>query len=479
MADMYTYLFPYENIPYGSKILIYGAGDVGQEYLRQMLITRYCDVIGFLDRAYDAYPQMVVPIYPPDEVRRLSFEYIVLAFKMGMHVRAVTQDLAEFGVSVNQIVYSEPRKTGDVLVTGASNFADMATSDFAFARAGISIALKYGPGLGDAIVKKKFFAELVAMLPDCKIDIYCPGVSGMVRSIYRGQKNLNAVIDDGGALYAKMMGQYDIALTLSFMVEVDGLHEETLLKSNADFANRMIKFREACEKYHLSNAAVVNRFVHFHRMKYMGLSYYTYLNYTGVFHITDQHTDIPLDASYEKKFQALGIGKRYITINYGGGVASSRKNNEVAKEWPFEHLEKFVRLFKEKYPDIQVVQLGTADTLRVDGADAYFMGESLELVKYILLHSRLHIDKEGGLVHLATQLGTKCVVCFGPTQEWFFGYLENINIKAGNCHGCYCLYDGFDVCARGMEKPECMWGITPEMVMERVEEYMGNDFSKR
>ena len=98
MHNQYIYLFPYEKIPYGSKILIYGAGDVGQEYLRQMLITRYCDVVGFLDRAHEIYPQMVVPIYPPDEVGRLSFDYVVLAFKMGVHVRAVTQTLVDFGV---------------------------------------------------------------------------------------------------------------------------------------------------------------------------------------------------------------------------------------------------------------------------------------------------------------------------------------------------------------------------------------------
>ena len=79
----YTYLFPYEQIPYKSNILIYGAGDVGQEYLKQMMLTKYATVLGFVDRAWDKYPQMVVPIYSPEQVGRISFDYIVLAFKMG------------------------------------------------------------------------------------------------------------------------------------------------------------------------------------------------------------------------------------------------------------------------------------------------------------------------------------------------------------------------------------------------------------
>lgn len=480
MKNNYTYLFPYEKIPYGSKILIYGASDVGQHYLQQMMLTKYCKVVGIIDRAYDKYPPFVVPIYPVNKVQMLSYDYIVLAFKMGEHVRTVTQALRELGVAREQIIYIEPRKTIEVLAENSLIHAPQKhtqkhTYEYAFLRSGVSVAFRYGPGLGDAIVKKKFFSEFVRMSPDCNIDIYCPGVSGMIQSLYRNEANLNAVIDDGGALYAKMMRRYDVALNLTFMFEIDGLHEEALLKSNPDFGRCMKAFREAYEKYHLTNTEVVNRFVHFHRMKYLGLDYYTYPDYTGVFHITDHHVKIPLNASYERRFLALELGRQYITINYGGGVAASRKNNEIAKEWPFEYLEKFARLFKEKYPAIQVVQLGTADTLRVDGVDAYIMGESLELVKYILLHSRLHIDKEGGLVHLATQLGTRCIVCFGPTQEEFFGYPENSNIKAGKCHGCHCLYDGFDVCARGMEKPECMWSITPEMVMEEVERVIIND----
>lgn len=54
------------------------------------------------------------------------------------------------------------------------------TYDYAYLHEGISIALKYGPRLGDAIVKKKFFTELVSMAPGCRVDIYSPGVGSAV-----------------------------------------------------------------------------------------------------------------------------------------------------------------------------------------------------------------------------------------------------------------------------------------------------------
>ena len=468
MSEKYTYLFPYEKVPQGSHIIIYGAGDVGQEYLQQMQLTGYCEIVAFVDKAYDKYSPMIVPIYPVDKVRTLSFDYVVLAFKMGAHIRAVTKLLLELGVSNNQIIYVAPRNEIKILISDIDT-SEVSGENYAYKHDGVSIALKYGPGIGDTLVKKKIFMEIVSMEPNCHIDIYCPGISQVVHSFYGDQKNLNTVFDDGGALYASHHSKYDLSLTLSFMMEVDNFNYERVKEHNIEFAEKLKQLQEACSNYHLTGVGVIQRYVHFHRMKFLGLDYYTYPNYTGVFTIKDHQVKIPLDESYEYRVHQLALPEKYVTINYGGGVVSNSTNNEIAKEWPFPYLEEFVKLFKEKYPQVGVIQLGSIGTPKVTGVDACFLGENLELVKYILRDSLIHIDKEGGLVHLATQLGTKCIVCFGPTQEEFFGYPENINLKAGNCHGCHCLYDGFDVCARGMEKPECMWSITPEMVMEQVE----------
>jgi ADP-heptose:LPS heptosyltransferase len=468
MSDKYAYLFPYELIPRGARIIIYGAGDVGQEYLQQMQMTGYCEVIAFIDRAYEKYPSMIIPVYPIEKVNNLSFDYVVLAFKMGFHVRAVIKDLISYGIGKNKIIYIEPRQEINI-VLAKSQSGDERRYKFSYLQDSISVALKYGPGLGDAIIKKKFFTELINMEPNCSVDIYSPGAGWAIKAIYSDQQNLNEIIDDGGALYREQQKKYDVAITVDFILKIDGLKTERLKQLSSTFAEKMIALQMNIRKYNLSNIGVMQRYIHYNRMKYLGLDYYTYLNSTGVFNIDNHHVSIPLDLNYEKLYHQCKIPKRYITINYGGGVDASSVNNKIAKDWPACHLERFVKLFKNKYTGVSVVQLGAAGTLQIKNVDAYFLGENLELVKYILRGSMLHIDKEGGLVHLATQLGTKCIVCFGPTQVEYFGYDENINIMAGNCHGCHCLYDGFDVCARGMERPECMWSITPEMVMDKVE----------
>ena len=292
MSAKYTYLFPFEKILKGSHIIIYGAGDVGQEYLQQMKMTGYCDVIAFIDRAYDKYPSMIIPVYPVEKVGELSFDYVLLAFKMGAHVSAVTKVLLSYGIEVDKIIYIEPRKAVDVLVVSVGDLQTQ-LHDYAYLHNGISIALKYGAGLGDAIVKKKLFTELVSMAPDCNIDIYSPGVGGIIRSIYSDQENLNAIIEDGGALYAREMSHYDMAVTVSFMIDLDVLNQERLKAKNPIFTEKMRTLQEKVNEYNLSATGVTSRYVHFNRMKFLGLNYYNYLNYTGVFDIKDYFVTLP------------------------------------------------------------------------------------------------------------------------------------------------------------------------------------------
>lgn len=111
---------------------------------------------------------------------------------------------------------------------------------------------------------------------------------------------------------------------------------------------------------------------------------------------------------------------KYITINFGADVM--RIGQTQLKLWPKENLEKFVNIFKNAYPDYQVVQLGSADATRIKNVDIYVLGKSIELTKWILKKSSCHVDCEGGLVHLATQFGTKCIVIFGPTPVHMYGY---------------------------------------------------------
>ncbi|MCR5755559.1 MAG: hypothetical protein K6G30_12210, partial [Acetatifactor sp.] len=111
----------------------------------------------------------------------------------------------------------------------------------------------------------------------------------------------------------------------------------------------------------------------------------------------------------------------------------------------------------------------------VEGADKYVLGENLKLVEHILKGSRIHVDCEGGLVHIATAMGTKCAVLFGPTPKFFYSYPQNINISVGTCNGCMGLIENWPFeCIKGMNEPECMYNITPKLLLDEIASWMIN-----
>ena len=470
MSAKYAYLFPYEYVPKGSRIIIYGAGEVGQEYLQQMLMTSYAEVICFLDRAYDKYPSMIIPILPPDKVVDFDFDYVVIAMKTAIFCGDVSRYLQSKGVSEKQIIHIGVRGKCGSLYLG--EYAENAENlDYAYQKAPLSIALKFGPGLGDAVIKKRLFKEIVTMAPEAKIDIYTPGGAKFIKSFYADEPNLNCAIDDGGVRYAKHHKEYGLSMSIFFMIQIDHIEYEKLNKIAPLFAKQMQLHAKRHSEYGLSPFPTVQNHLHFRRAMYLGRNCYTLYDYTDVFHVDDQKVNIPLQEECRGAYEALSLGQ-YVTFNYGNGAAGKNNKSLISKQWPKEYFVEFVKLFKERFPRIALVQLGDNHTEPIENVDTILFGKDLEIVKYILKGSLLHLDIEGGLMHLATQLGTKCAVIYGPTQVELFSYPQNINIVSYTCKDCYLLYPEYYKCARGLEKPVCMWEIRPERVMAEVEAYL-------
>ena len=465
MAEDYTYLFPYEKVPKGARILIYGAGDVGQAYLRQMKMTGYAKVIGMVDRAWDRYPKMIVPLYPPEQVGRLSFDFLILAFKMKNFAEDVRATLVQMGVPSEKIIYEGARNAvGSVLASVEETEQAGQSVRYAFEEPGLSIALKYGPGLGDAIIKKKLFEAIVRLAPTSKIDIYAPNASNIIPLIYRDEPNFHAAIDDGGAVYVDNHEKYGLSMSIFFMVQMDHVKYAVL----SDAARKIEQTNEA---YKLSIYPTTQNWVHFGRAKYRGWNCYNLYNYTGAFNIQGQAVSIPLDPAAEAEFQKLDLG-RYITVNFGNGASSKGNQNLVSKQWPKAYFERYIAGIHRVFPELTVVQLGDSNAQKLAGADRRILGQSLEMAKYVLKNSLLHLDIEGGLMHLATQLGTKCIALYGSTQVELFSYPQNINIVAETCRGCYERYETSCACARGLEKPEGMYSITADRVIDAAVNYL-------
>ncbi|HBI61549.1 MAG TPA: hypothetical protein DDY31_10120 [Lachnospiraceae bacterium] len=472
--NSYKYLFPYERVPVHSRIIIYGAGTLGQDYLRQMQMTGYCEVIAMADRNHSQYPPMIVPVIPPERIHELSFDYVVVALRMAAAFSEVERVLKRELVDEDRIICIFERQE-----IKAPIFREQLLDrnddkrGLAFSRLPLSIAVLATGGYGDMVIQKRFIMELLRLAPGCAIDFYNIKAIDFLKHLYIDCPNVNRIIPDLGSRYSENHKEYALALTIEacHFIKVDKWDKKAFTTGSEgpyqEFAESIDKLMTAAE----AEEADISTPAHLTmtRRLYQGLDAYSGFNYNGAFQIRDKEVPIPLDTGWEPAFLSLGL-QRYVTVNFGNGDCAD--GSKVAKSWDKSRFEQLVSSLHERYPDVAIVQIGAESSERLTGADKYILGTDFRLSVYILKGSLLHVDIEGGLVHIATQLGTKCAVLFGPTVKEYYGYEQNINIQAGACHGCWGLYPDVNRCARGMEEPECMRSITPEMVMEHIESYM-------
>ena len=161
----------------------------------------------------------------------------------------------------------------------------------------------------------------------------------------------------------------------------------------------------------------------------------------------------------------------FITMNRG--TDAGNKDNEVTRMWPLENYSKLVKLIKSKYPRYKIVQLGYSPEWckLIDGIDIDLRGKtSLVDLKSLLFESTLHIDYEGGMVHLRKALGAgKSIVLFGPTNPEWLGYDTNINVCTEKCCFCENITPNWQKYCSNHKFPHiCMDSITSEMVFDKV-----------
>lgn len=103
--------FPFEKIVKGSRILIYGAGSVGESYIRQIDYTGYCKIIALADRKPEIWnadrtkKKRIHCIFSAEVGRMMgSCDYVVIASRNNKNMRDMREVLISQGISHEKIV---------------------------------------------------------------------------------------------------------------------------------------------------------------------------------------------------------------------------------------------------------------------------------------------------------------------------------------------------------------------------------------
>ena len=95
----FVYLFPYDKVPYGSSVVIYGAGVVGMDYRRQLEMTGYCNKLIQVDKNYTRHKD----VCSTDILSDIECDYVVIAANL-MNVR---QEMREDILKINSQLKSK------------------------------------------------------------------------------------------------------------------------------------------------------------------------------------------------------------------------------------------------------------------------------------------------------------------------------------------------------------------------------------
>ena len=95
----------YSKVKKNSRIILYGAGDVGQSYYRQLELNEFCQVVKWVDMNYKQYQKWGLEVCSVDDIKRIEFDYIVIAISDYSIVRKIIQSLINEGITEKAIVW--------------------------------------------------------------------------------------------------------------------------------------------------------------------------------------------------------------------------------------------------------------------------------------------------------------------------------------------------------------------------------------
>lgn len=338
----------------------------------------------------------------------------------------------------------------------------------------LNIGFLLNGGLGDFLIEANYiykFRERYGW-DHIRIDVFAHNSFSAAQSIFRPGSVIDGLYPEEG--YSGRFRDYDLFIHISRYPDV----KRRQLDRIAELAPEIVEYVFLCERFRAENDRFFSKPGITDGQSAMlsilkGIKRPQQPDVYGFLGVTERY-EYPLGiyADEHGYLAELGLdGRPFITLHRG---CDTRYSENSVKLWPVRYYDILIRLLKERYPELILVQIGVSHDrcLDMEGIDLDLVEQTnLEQVKILLKHSVLHIDGEGGMVHLRHALCAQpSVVMFGPTSPEFFGYEENVNLRGKGCDiWCEWAVRGWmEKCLRGCAVPPCMASLVPEHVFQAV-----------
>ena len=98
--------FPFWIVARDSKVVLYGAGDLGEEYFRQNELYHFCEVVLWADRNFAMFQKRGKDIADPEKIGTVDFDYLLIAVKSIELAQQIRDDLLNKGIPKQKMIWS-------------------------------------------------------------------------------------------------------------------------------------------------------------------------------------------------------------------------------------------------------------------------------------------------------------------------------------------------------------------------------------
>ena len=102
------YCFDEAEFEKDARVVLYGAGRIGQSFYKQLLGSRRLQLVGWVDRDYEKYQKNKLNVVSVDMLGGMEYDVILLAFNRENMAMGVREHLQEMGIDAQKIAWQEP-----------------------------------------------------------------------------------------------------------------------------------------------------------------------------------------------------------------------------------------------------------------------------------------------------------------------------------------------------------------------------------
>ncbi len=107
MRDRAIILFPFERVEKGSRVAIYGSGDIAQAYYWELEKTKYAEVVAWVDRVWEDGRKLEQPQMHMDLFAKIEIDHVVVGLNDREESLRAKDYLESIGIETGKIIIAD------------------------------------------------------------------------------------------------------------------------------------------------------------------------------------------------------------------------------------------------------------------------------------------------------------------------------------------------------------------------------------